>query len=118
MDGELLKKALADNKISISEAARRLGMSQSTLSSALQNEDVRTGLLEKIAEILGRTPASFYTGDHSATAVATGTQSTATANVQNDAGVAALAKQLDVKDGQIRIKDEQIDRLLGLLERA
>lgn len=118
MKGETIKEILRIRNISSAEIARRLGMSPQTLSAALSNDDIRTGLMEKIAEHIGVSPASFYTGDHSATAVATGTQSTATANVQNDAGVAALAKQLDVKDGQIRIKDEQIDRLLGLLERA
>ena len=110
MDGEQLKKALADSKISISEAARKLGIPQSTLSAALQNDDVRTGLLEGIASLCGRTPASFYTGDNSAIAVANGAQSQATSNVQCDAGIAALSKQLDVKDSQIGELFDQIKR--------
>lgn len=110
MEGETLKKALADSKISISEAARRLGMSQSTLSAALQNDDVRTGLLEKIAEIVGKSPAVFYAGDNSAIAVATGAQSQATANVQRDAGFTLLADQLGKKDREIAEKNVQMER--------
>ena len=108
MDGEQLKKALADRKISISEAARRLGIAQSTLSAALQNDDVRTGLLEGIAEVCGTTPAYFYTGESSGSAVV-GTANQSTVIGKQDGGTRALERQLEVKD-------DQIDRLLKIIE--
>lgn len=110
MDGEIIKSELRRRKISVSEIARRLNIPQQNLSYALSQDDVKSGTVEDIAGALGESPCIFYKGSEgAAVAVANGTNGKATAHVQADAGIAALAKQLDVKDGQI-------DRLLSLLE--
>lgn len=108
MKGETIKEELRRQHLSIADFARWLGTSNQNLSAALMVEDVKTSLLEKAAEFMGKDPGAFYDGGK-AVAVANGTNGKATAHVQADAGIAALAKQLDVKD-------EQIDRLLSLLE--
>lgn len=115
MKGENIKEFLRKEGVSISEAARRLGISQQALSSALASDNVKSGTMEAVAEVLGKRPWCFY-GDDSGTAlVGTATQSTVIG--KQETGTAALEKQLSVKDQQIALKDQQIDRLLALLER-
>lgn len=116
MKGEQIKDFLRKEGMSISEAGRRLGISQQSMSAMLASDNIKTGTLEKVADILGKSPAYFYTGEDSGTAlVGTATQSTVIG--KQEAGTAALEKQLSVKDQQIALKDQQIDRLLALLER-
>ena len=111
MKGETIKQFLAERGMSVSELARRLGIAQQTLSAALLNEDIRTSLLEQVAEQFGVSPATFYTGDNSGTAVVTLAERSTVIGKQETctAAIAALERQLQVKDGQI-------DRLFGLLE--
>lgn len=108
MKGDFLKQFLASHGMSISEMARRLGIPQQTLSAALSNEDVRTGLMEGIAKEFGISPASFYTGESSGSAVV-GTANQSTVIGKQDGDTRALERQLEVKDGQI-------DRLLKIIE--
>lgn len=116
MDGKTLKNELLNRGISAKSIAQKIGISQQNFSAALQGDDIRTGLLEKVAEAIGVSPAYFYTGEDSGTAlVGTATQSTVIG--KQETGTAALEKQLSVKDQQIALKDQQIDRLLALLER-
>ena len=107
MKGSTLKRAIQDKGLSTAEIARSLGMSRQTLSAALSNDDIRTGLLEQIASLLGEDPSFFYTGESSGTAVVNGTVS----------GSTVIGKQegQHLAD-QLAIKDQQIDRLLGIIE--
>ena len=108
MEGMKIKMVIMQKGMTMAEVARQLGMSQQTFSAALQGEDVKTGLLERIAAILGEPVTYFYTGESSGTAVVSG--GTVNGNVNGNDAVAALVDQL-------AIKDRQIDRLLGLLEK-
>ena len=107
MEGKKIKMAILDKGMTLSEIAKNLGMSQQTLSAALQGGDVKTGLMEKISAILGEDPSFFYTGESSGTAVVNGTVS----------GSTVIGKQegQHLAD-QLAIKDQQIDRLLGIIE--
>lgn len=109
MEGEFLKNELRRRKISVSEVARRLGVPPQNLSSALSNGDIKTGVLEDVAKAIGVSPAVFYNGDSGGVAVV-GEVHGSTVIGRQDGATEALVKQLDVKD-------EQIDRLLGLLEK-
>lgn len=116
MKGKVIKDEIYGRGISAASIAQKCGMSKQNFSAALQGDDIRTGLLEKVAEAIGVSPAYFYTGEDSGTAlVGTATQSTVIG--KQETGTAALEKQLSVKDQQIALKDQQIDRLLALLER-
>lgn len=111
MDGKKIKEILAQHGISATEVARRVGMSQQSLSSQLSSDNIKTGTLEMVANAIGLSPASFYTGDNSGTAVVTHAERSTVIGKQETcaAAIAALERQLQVKDGQI-------DRLFGLLE--
>lgn len=110
MKGKVIKDEIYGRGFSAASIAQKCGMSKQNFSAALQGEDIKTGLLEKVADALGVSPAYFYTGDDSGTAVV-GTATQSTVIGKQEASTAALERQL-------AIKDQQIDRLLGLLERA
>ena len=110
MEGQTIKEFMRKNGITMDALAVRLGTSKQNISSALMNKDIRTGLLETVAELGGVSPAIFY-GETSGTAVVTLAERSTVIGKQETcaAAIAALERQLQVKDGQI-------DRLFGLLE--
>lgn len=69
MTGEKVRELLKDRKIQQKEIAAKLGMSTSNLGNQLDKDDIRTGLLEKIAEAAGIPISEFY-GDSFGTPVA------------------------------------------------
>ena len=119
MKGQILKEFLKVNGISVSEIARRTGIPQTTLSSALSSEDIRTGLLEEIAEAVGKDAPYFYGASTSTGAQAIGTGNTAvsgtgnTVNTQTDRFLDLLKE----KDVQMARCQDQIDKLIGLLSK-
>ena len=60
MTGKELKRRLSALGISLSEVAEKLNMSQQNLSRALAVADIKTGLLERICEALGKNISFFY----------------------------------------------------------
>lgn len=112
MNGNQVKKILQEKGIPIAELARQLNMSRQALSSVLSNDDVKTGLLEKVALIIGEPVTYFYTGESSGAAVVNGGTVNGNVTGKNEEGpaVSAIVAQLDTKD-------QQIDRLLRIIER-
>lgn len=123
MSGKELKDLLVAQGVILSDLARLLGFeNDQRLHSALRAADVRSGLIEKIAEVLNKNVCSFYGGSSSDSSMTVSGVSVSNssglqdfANIKNvksnDAAVAALVAQLSKKD-------EQIDRLLALLEKS
>lgn len=62
MNGSDLRQILARERISISDLAAKLGMTQPNLSMLFKVQDVKTGILEKICDALGVTLDFFYEG--------------------------------------------------------
>ena len=122
MTGERLKKIISKFKVSQSEIARQLGMSHQSLNQMLSAADVKTSLLERIAQVLN-VPVSFLYGerDEGQNAVANGDGSVAVAGNNNVAGnvtmgdntavlqerVAMLEKLLDEKERLIKVLMEK-----------
>ena len=71
MTGEALKEFLIKKKVSQSEVARQLKISQQSFNQMLSSADVKTSLLERIAKVLNVTISSIY-GEKSSDAVANG----------------------------------------------
>ena len=82
MTGERLKEIISKFKVSQSEIARQLGMSHQSLNQMLSAADVKTSLLERIAQVLN-VPVSFLYGerDEGQNAVASGDSSIAVNNI-------------------------------------
>ena len=116
MKGLTIKEILRKNGITLISVAEKLGESSQNLSALLQKDDLRTSLVERISEATGIPIAAFY-GEAYSSATASG-NSVAVSGDGNS--VNAISERfmtlLENKDRQIAKKDEQIDRLLGLLE--
>lgn len=122
MTGQELKARIAACGISQSEIARRLGMSQQSFNQGLNVPDIRTGLLERIAEVTGKPLSYFYPA-----ASATITNESSELHVRNNSGVVSGTNNGSisaVQDTQRLVeilveanakKDQQIDKLIALL---
>ena len=80
MKGKVLKSKIAEINVTQLELAGRLGTTPQSLSSILHAKDVRSGTIEKIAQVLD-VPVSFFYGEGSfQKAVASGNKSVAAIN--------------------------------------
>lgn len=62
MKGSELKEILRKEGVVLMSLAENIGMSQQNLSAAFTRDDVKSGLLEKIAKSLGK-PVGFFYGE-------------------------------------------------------
>lgn len=76
MDGLTIKEFLKRHGFTQQDVAKLLNMSTQNLSAALSKDDVRSSLIERIAEVTGQPVALLY-GDNNAVATANGKNSTA-----------------------------------------
>ena len=102
MTGKELKTKLSACGVSQSEIARRLDMSQQSFNQSLIVNDVKSGLLERIATAIGVDMTFFYPADNQ-NAVAAG-----------DNSVAAI--QSTVTQCDSKVMQERINCLEKLLE--
>lgn len=125
MTGKELKDKLSTCGISQAEIARRLGMSTQSMSQALNVADIKTGFLEKIANVLGLPMSRFYPND-----AATITNESSELHVRNNSGVVSGTNNGSISTGQQDAqrlvemlveanakKDQQIDKLIALLSK-
>jgi transcriptional regulator with XRE-family HTH domain len=118
MKGKTIKDVLSKNGVVQSELAKSLGLAPNNLNNMLSKEDVRTGLLESIAEACNIPISVFYgdsysvNGSNNTTAI---NHSTATASDGR------LIQLLLNKDEQLLVAMKQtskaqahIDKLLGI----
>lgn len=109
MSGEELKEKLKQDGIVLSELARLLGYdSDQGLHSALKAKDVRSGLLEEIARVTSKSIDWFY--PESAKTVASDNSIAVSGNGNQ---ISAISEKFI---GLLEKKDEQIDRLLTVIE--
>ena len=119
MTGKELKTKLSACGVSQSEIARRLDMSQQSFNQSLIVNDVKSGLLERIASAIGVDMSFFYPMD-SSSAVASGNGSVAVTGNNNVAGnvtmsdtailterIAMLERLLEEKERTIKILMEK-----------
>ena len=106
-----LKKAMAEQYITQTELARRLGLAQASVSAWLHDKSKpEFSLLEKIAEATNK-PINYFFSDDSTTQIATGNN-----NTQTNAGNTDL--ELIKKDMEVFKKTlENLDLRLKLLEK-
>ena len=98
MKGIDLKKRLQQTGKSITEISRMIGMTQQSLSQALLAKDIKSGLIELLAEKLEK-PIQYFYGDDSTNNVV---------KPKKDSHETLLS--------MLSKKDEQIDRLINIIE--
>lgn len=114
MNGDTIKKKLRVHGVSIKQVAEILGESQQNLSAALQKDDVKTGLLERIADAIGVPASSFYMDSSSHTVSGSGNVvgNNSITNASSEMFLTEIAEQRKLTAKA----QEQIDRLLAIVE--
>ena len=107
MTGIELKQILRRTGKQLNEIAALINISPQALNQVLNSKDVKTGTIESLASALNLNIAEFYGGDtvtatHNSLAIKGNGNNT---NSDNGAFISLLSK-----------KDEQIDRLLTIIE--
>jgi hypothetical protein len=128
MTGKHILDLMKQEGYSVNKMAELIGTSQPNLLSALKHTDVRTGLLEDIAQAMGKPLSFFYgetfgsvanvTGNNNATA--TGSNNTVTTNddrlltllINKDEQLTLAMKQTSKAQDQVDKAQNQIDRVL------
>lgn len=114
MTGEAVKEILRKNKISMKQLARLLDLTPQNLSAMLQKNDIRSGLVEQIAEKIGVPITAFYGFDSN---VVTGDGNAVGNNSVNNAIAPQLIAEIVEQRKLTNKANEQIDRLLGIIEK-
>lgn len=127
MRGTDLKDLLRKEGIVLSQLAEDLGMSQQNLSAAFTRDDVKSGLLEKMARVLNR-PIGFFYGETFGPVQSVGnnnSQVTQVAGNYSGAPDSNVLEILKMKDEQLLLTikqvskaQEQMDRVLDRLEKT
>lgn len=103
MNGNTLKKLILSEGLSVAEVARRLGTSQQNLTCALNKDDIKTGLLERVAEAMNR-PLSFFYGEAFGPVQSVGNNNSQVTQVAGNYSGAPDSNVLEI----LKMKDEQL----------
>lgn len=118
MTGEQIKQVLIDNKYQLKDIAEKLGTSLSNLSAGLSKSDIRTGLLEKIAEAAGLPIAAFYGGSFGPVQTAVGDNNTQVAGDYSNASDPGVLELLKMKDEQLLLTIKQVSKAQEQMDRV
>lgn len=127
MKGAIIKEVLKSNNCQMKTVAEKMGTSLSNLSAGLSKDDIRTGLLEEIAQASGLPISLFYGETYgSVQQTATGNNNTQVAGNSNnvEVGAGVVLEMLRIKDEQLALAmeqtskaQEQMDRVLNKLDK-
>lgn len=118
MTGEQIKQVLIDNKYQLKDIAEKLGTSLSNLSAGLSKSDIRTGLLEKIAEAAGLPIAAFYGGSFGPVQTAVGDNNTQVAGDYSNVPDSDFMKILTIKEEQLLLSIKQVSKAQEQMDRV
>lgn len=118
MTGEQIKQVLADNKHQMKDIAEKMGTSLSNLSAGLSKSDIKTGLLEKIAEAAGIPIAAFYGDSYGPVLNSFGDNSTQVAGNYSGAPDAGVLELLKMKDEQLLLTIRQVSKAQEQMDRV
>lgn len=119
MNGKTIKDVLTKNGIAQAEIAKRIGLAANNLNNMLAKDDVRTGLLESIAEA-ANIPISVFYGDTYTVNGNNNVTGNNTVNLSDDRLLTLLVskdEQLTMAMQQTSKAQEQMDRTQSHMER-
>ena len=120
MKGAEFKEKLCATHISLSEIARKMGISPQSLNSVFISADIKTGTLEKVSEVLGLPLSYFYGDSYSVTGnniVNSGSNNAVNASDERLLSLLmSKDEQLTIAMKQTEKAQGQIDRLLNIIE--
>lgn len=112
MTGDYLKNLILSEGYTINKMAELIGVAQPNLVMLLRHEDVRTGLVEKVAKAMGKPLAFFYGETYGPVTQVNGNNNTSVAG--NDNTVSNDDRLLSL----LMNKDEQLTLTLKQTEKA
>ena len=117
MNGKTIKDVLSQKGIAQAEIAKILGITPNNLNNMLAKEDVRTGLLESIAEASNIPISVFYGETYTISGCnnATGNHSNNTVNASPDSN---LLNMLETKDKQLTLCLKQTEKAMDQTSEA
>ena len=118
MKGAVLKEKLEASGYSKTFISEKLGIKPQTLNTYFLAEDVKTGTLEKLSEVLGLPLAYFYGESFGNISTVSGNNNTSVAGNSNTVGRSddLLLQLLKSKDDQLTRAQLQIDELLRIIK--
>jgi transcriptional regulator with XRE-family HTH domain len=116
MEGQKIKEILKKEGFTLADVAKLLGYeNDQRLHNALRSDDVKTGLIEDIARVTNRSVCFFYDAQvGSAIASDNSTAISGSGNHVNSEVSNVTNKFISL----LQKKDEQMDRLISLLEKS
>ena len=120
MKGVDLKDLLRKEGIILSQLAEDLGMSQQNLSAAFTRDDIKSGLLEKMAKALNK-PIGFFYGETFGPVQSVGdnnTQVTQVAGNYSGAPDSDVLEILKMKDEQLLLTIKQVSKAQEQMDRV
>lgn len=120
MNGKTIKDVLTKNGIAQAEIAKRIGLAANNLNNMLAKDDVRTGLLESIAEAANIPISVFYGDTYTVNGSNNATGNNNTVNLSDDRLLSLLLskdEQLTMAMNQTSKAQQQMDRTQSQMER-
>lgn len=120
MNGKTIKDVLTKNGIAQAEIAKRIGLAANNLNNMLAKDDVRTGLLESIAEAANIPISVFYGDAYTVNGSNNATGNNNTVNLSDDRLLSLLVskdEQLTMAMQQTSKAQQQMDRTQSHMER-
>lgn len=120
MNGKTIKDVLTKNGIAQAEIAKRIGIAANNLNNMLAKDDVRTGLLESIAEAANIPISVFYGDAYTVNGSNNATGNNNTVNLSDDRLLSLLVskdEQLTMAMKQTSKAQEQMDKTQSHMER-
>lgn len=120
MKGETVKTIILGMEYSVAQVAEMIGTSQQNLASALKHEDVRSGLLEKIASALNVPLSTFYGGSFGPVQSVgnNNTQVTQVAGSYSGASDSDVLAIIKMKDEQLLLTIKQVSKAQEQMDRV
>jgi transcriptional regulator with XRE-family HTH domain len=120
MKGENVKNIILGMEYSVAQVAEMIGTSQQNLASALKHEDVRSGLLEKIASALNVPLSTFYGGTFGPVQSVgdNNTQITQVAGNYSGTPDSKILEILKMKDEQLLLTIKQVSKAQEQMDRV
>ena len=120
MNGKTIKDVLTKNGIAQAEIAKRIGLAANNLNNMLAKDDVRTGLLESIAEAANIPISVFYGDTYTVNGSNNATGNNNPVNLSDDRLLSLLVskdEQLTMAMQQTSKAQQQMDRTQSQMER-
>lgn len=118
MKGQYVKEKLLKNGYKLKEVADSMGIIPQNLQSLLSAEDVKSGVLESIADSINK-PVYFFYEDNANNAISDNNGISIAGNTSGSGDeVKNLIEVIKTQSVQLSKSQEQIDRLLSIIENS